>query len=99
MTLGLDPVDLGVAAAGIAAASLGLAIMRDQRVGVHLAGAAGRDGVAAGDVELLRPAATRCRNLAWISDRPCGLPADPEERSLQRARGPPSRTASRAKTS
>ncbi len=49
MALGLDPVDLGIAA-GIAA--FGLAVMGDQRIGMDFARAADRDGVAAGDVEM-----------------------------------------------
>ena len=51
MALRLDPVDLGIAG-GIGAAAFGLAVMGDQRIGVHLAGAAARDGIAAGDVEM-----------------------------------------------
>ena len=62
MPLGLDPVDLGVAA-GIAdriagrgsgaGAAFDLAIMGDQRVGVDLARAAAGDRIAAGNVELI----------------------------------------------
>jgi hypothetical protein len=50
VALGVDPIDFGVA---VGARALGFAVVRDQRVGMHLARSAGGDCIAARDVEML----------------------------------------------